>query len=361
MSRNIRQMLASAAFCIVLFWLLNRTLPTGADWHFTFYPATLSWLNGQPIYTPPAYGLFHAPWTVLFLTPLIWMGERSGEAALILITLCGIFTGWRYFSRGLKGYSRPLSLAFCLVNLHVFDLIFRGQVDVFCIFGLLILVVGLRRDRAGLVAAGWLMSIRPTEVILLLIFSLWWTYRRGYLWPALRLTLIGVLISLVVFGPLWPINYYVTMRFIHPPMTAWLVTLWRMAETLHLSPLLPPLIAGIVALTSLWIVGRYRPNLQTTTAILVAGSLIAMPYVLSYHYVALLIVAVPLLLAWRLWLALPLYLLTLTPVLRLPLGLDFAWIDIGLPVAIWLLLIYRVLSARRAEMPQETIKPALQT
>lgn len=360
MGRRAGQIILFSLICLLLFGLLNHFLPTGADWHFTFYPATKAWLGGQPIYSAPAYGLFHAPWTVLWLTPLVWLGERAGEAALVLITILGIIAGWRYFARPLVGLARPISLALCLVNLHIFDLIIRGQVDVLCIFGLVLLYIGLKRDHASLVAAGWLMSIRPTEVALLLIFSLWWVYKHGYLWPALRLTGVGIIASLLIFGPTWPIRYYIAIRFLNPPMTSWLTTLWHAADTLHLSILWPTLIALLVAVTTLWVVWRYRPDLQMATAFLVAGSLIAMPYVLSYHYVALLIVAIPLLLKWRIWLALPLYALTLTPLLRIPLGVEFSWVDMCLPLTIWSLLLYRIWSERRTNMAQETLKPVLQ-
>ena len=56
----------------------------------------------------------------------------------------------------------------------------------------------------------------------------------------------------------------------------------------------------------------------------------------------------------------PLYLLTLTPLLRLPFGLDFAWLDICLPLAIWLILLYHVMRQRSAPATQAALAPALQ-
>ena len=66
-----------------------------------------------------------------------------------------------------------------------------------------------------------------------------------------------------------------------------------------------------------------------------------MPYVLSYHYAVMLAVCLPVLLTWRLRLAIPLYLLMLTPLIRIY-NLDAAWVDIVLPLAMWLMLIWMI-------------------
>jgi hypothetical protein len=107
-----------------------------------------------------------------------------------------------------------------------------------------------------------------------------------------------------------------------------------------------------------WAIWRYRPDLRTAFAFLPAASLVVMPYVLSYHYLIVLVTAIPLLLAWRPALALPLYVLTLTPLLRLEFGREIAWIDIIFPVAIWALLLHKM-RGRGVQAADESTVPAV--
>jgi hypothetical protein len=328
---------------IIFFALHYKYFPVGADYHYSFRPAVVGWVEGQRMYAPPYHGAYNPPWIYLSMVPLSWLGYKGFLSALALLTFAVMIGAWQVFNRKLRGFMRPLSLAICIMNLHVFDLFFRGQVDGYILFGVLLLYLGVRRPNPDWVGAGWVFAItRPTGNILLILYTVWLTYRQGYLLRALVIPGVVFAASLILFDPGWIERYFVMLREAPPFVVPWYTTLWRVAEYLHLSPLIASMLALATVVTSVWVVWRKRPDLHSAFAFLLTGSLLIAPYALSYHYVVMIFVAVPLLLLWRASLALPIYLLTLTPMLRAVFGIEISWIDIGLPITIWLLLLYRL-------------------
>lgn len=353
MTAKATRSLFFALLGIILFAMHYLYVPLGADYFYTFSPAAVAWQNGTPVFSPPYFGFFNAPWLLFALVPLQWLTLKGAEAGLTLITLAGIVSGWRLFARGYSGYAQAISLAIALANLHTFDLLQRGQIDVFVLFSVMMIYVGLKRNNPYWIGAGWLMSgVRPTSICLLLIFSAWVAYRRGYLLRALIIPAAGLIASLLIFDPGWIGRWYTMLTFNAPPQPGpWLVTWWHAASFLGLSPAVPALITIVLLAITVYVQLRCNPDLRTTAAFLIAASLCVVPYALSYHYIVLLVVCVPLVLNERLWLALPLFLLTLTPVLRFYFGTESSWIDIVFPLVLWLLLIWKIAIADRADVP----------
>jgi hypothetical protein len=353
LSRTVSLFGLSLLGLVFFAWHL-RTAQIGVDWHNSFYPFTVTWWQGQAVYAPPYYGVFNPPWLALLLTPMMWMGEKGGQAALALLTVAGTFGAWRLFSRGYSGMVLPVSLAIALCNLHMFDLLYRGQLDVFVLIGIMFLYVALLRKNALWFAVGVLLQMRPTGNVLLLLYAAWVAYRDGYLWRALALVIGGGVASLVVFGPDWPLRYYQTIRFDAPPQPGpWLVTLWTTARYLGIPEIWANVAAALVVTTTGFVIWRYRPSLRVVFALLPAASLLIVPYALSYHYLVMLVTAPILLMHWHRWLAVPIYLLTLTALLRLTYGLEIAWVDISLPLFIWSLLIVNIVRESREAVEPE--------
>jgi hypothetical protein len=342
---------------VVFFALHFLYFPTGVDYYFTFKPAFDAWMSGQPVFSPPYHGTSNAPWLLLFMIPLEWLTSKGAETALALLDISVIIAGWRLFSRNLfvwrrTHYAALFSLLFCLVNLHLFDLIFRVQIDVFILCSVMLLFVGIEHHNPYWIGVGWLMAgIRPTSFYLLLPFSLWMAYQHRIALRAVIVALVGFGASLLIFDPGWVGRWWTVIHVDPTQPGPWMVSLWHAAAMLQISPLVADGIAALVLIVTGWCLWRFRPNLRTTFALLVTASLVTTPYALSYHYSVLLVVFIPLLIAWRNWLMIPLYALTLTPLLRVPLGLDYAWLDILLPMLAWALILWKMCQSSPTQPP----------
>ncbi len=339
---------------IGIFYIFLFRFPEGIDFQNSFHPAASRWLEGWRPYTSPYdFPFYNAPWLLFMLTLLQGMGAKGASAGMVLISIAGMIAAARMFLQkekpGVQRFSRfvaPLTLAVCLFNLHTFDLVFRSQVDVFVLLGVVLLYQGLRRQQPDMLGWGWILAaIRPTSVSLVLIYAVVVSLRGGYFWRSLRYPLLVFIISLFVFGIDWVWRYIVMIKTVGtPPPFIWITTLWHAAEVLQVSLIFPILIAAIVLILTIITVWRFSRamSLHFIFAFLTVASLIIAPYALSYHYSVLMVIFVPLLLSWNVWLFIPIYLLTLTPILRLPFGAGYAWIDMVLPIAIWLFMLARL-------------------
>lgn len=329
-----------ALFAVVLF-----VFPRGVDYYQTFEPSVASWQAGVPVFSlPPQYGFYNAPWLLPLLAGLQLLTPKGAEAALCLLTIAILISCWRRFIGEGVRLAGPLTLAMCIFNLHMFDLMLRGQIDAFVLLGVLLMYLGVRRDEPLVVGAGWVFSvIRPTSVSLIGLYTIWIMVQRRQLLKALVVPVGVGIVSLVVFDPGWIGRWIATMRAVGTPQPeTWIVTLWKAAQQLGISQVWPVLISGAVLAITGGVLWRYRPDTRVTFGFLATASLIVAPYALSYHYSVLMALFVPILVCWRFPLAVPLYVCTLMPVLRVSLGANSAWLDIVLPVIAWLLLIVMI-------------------
>lgn len=314
--------------------------PSGVDYHFTYYPQLEFWQRGIQPYTV-THNFYNPPWTLFFLYPLIFLGEKGGQASLALFSVAVLVRGWREFAVDLGGYTRIWLLAVCLFNLHTFDLFFRGQLDAIALLGVIFVSQGLARNNPTLLGWGWVAaSMKPTSILILLLYSLLRVCGSPPLRKAILFPLITGIVSFVIFGWDWPLRWYQTISAV-PPQEAWLTTLWRAADYLHISSLWPTLLAVLILGITVWMLrDHWHDPTRRVIGFLTVTSVLITPYALSYHYSVLMVVFVPPLLVYNRWLLLPIFLLTLLPIVRVFYGVETAWIDIALPMVIWGCYVY---------------------
>lgn len=334
---------------VIILWLAfavqYRWGPEGVDYKYYFHSASMRWVHGEDVYAAP---YFNPPWMLYIVTPLIeLMGYWEAQAAIIMITVAALIRAWYKFTPVYDSYAAPLGLAFILLNLHLFDLFLRIQIDGFILLGILLIYSGLEYYKPYRLGLGWVLAFfRPTSIILLLPYALWLAYRQRILWRSMILPMAIFASSFIFFGQNWMQSAYAQFlgadRERAPQdFTVWHTTLWRIAQYYNLTPFIPLAITLVFLIITLMALRRSL-EMNFAFAFLSAASLIVTPYALSYHYSILLALFIPPLLCWRLWLFLPLYLLTLTPIVRVFWGPESAWIDIVFPLTVWSIFLYRI-------------------
>lgn len=325
---------------LVFFGFHLHYWPLGVDYHDSFYPVTELWKSGIQPYKND-FLFFNSPWLILFITPLTWLTQKGGQAALALITITTLIRGWKQAALGLKGYARPWSIAICLFNLHIFDLLWRGQIDAITLLGVLLAWDAIQQKNPYLLGIGWtIASVKPTSVLLFLLYTVYLAYTQKYLLRALVIPILTFLTSLPLFELDWPLR--LLNRISETEMQqAWMTTWWRAGSYLEISAVWSSLIALLILLITLWILYKHSLKPDTITiGFLIVTSILIAPYALSYHYSVLMVIFLPPLLQKNILLIIPLYLLTYLPLVRLRYGPDVAWIDIVFPLVVWLCYVY---------------------
>lgn len=357
-------------------WLAGRTWPDGADYHYHFYPAARLWLEGGThLYDEGmlAAGVWinHPPWTV-WLSALFAMWPYDlGRGWLFIISVASLAFAALTFGHG---KSKPWALAFALFNLHTFDLLFRGQLDAFSVLGATLGWLALRRTQPWLMAGAFIaLMIKPPNTIPVAFFFLWaacrtWTLRQVAI--SLAPPTAMALLTLIIF-PGWPGRWLAHMSSSPPPLQTWLTTTSHMQDQLGLPSWLPFLIAVCVVAIAVvaWREAGKKPDQVRTLdrmLIVLASTFLITPYALSYHYVVLTAVALPVVLSRHTGAGVVLYLLTFLPVLRVWVGAEYAWVDLLFAAAVFGGVIMRAFACMpSAHAPQFgplllNLQPALQ-
>lgn len=314
--------------------MFAKLWPTGADWFYVFYPTTRAWLAGEThLYDAGAsQGFYLMPWGVFVLAPLAAMGLRWGQAVLSVITLGVLLLAvWASDAK-----AKPWVALLAVANLHAFDVLIRGNVDALPLLGLALGWLGLQKRRPLLLGAGfWLLAIKPVNIILPALVLLWGIRQWKRVEIAQVLLPLGATfaLSFAIFGLDWPVRY-VAMARANPPLVYLQTSLWRAIEAVGLPRLVAYLVAIPACILALWQLWRRGATLPVL-ALAITTNLLFTPYALGSHYV-LLAISFVILTSWH-KLTMLTWLLTLTPLLRLQFGFDAAWVDIGYPLALWLL------------------------
>ncbi|MFP4322068.1 MAG: hypothetical protein ACLFTK_06415 [Anaerolineales bacterium] len=328
-----------------LFGVLLFGLPPGTDYYFSFYPAASNWLETGALYEVNHH---NPPWSLFILVLLRQMTFAGGQAALLLVTFVAILRIWYDFLPADAGIAGPLSLALSLFNLYVVDLLIRVQIDGLILVGLLFMLLALRHNQPELLGIGWLLAVlRPTSHYLFGLYSIWLAYRRGYLWRALWLPASMFGLSLLIFGN-WPLLLYEQLTT-RSPTSVWRTSWLRIAEYLNISFLWAIAMMILFGLASWWVWVRYAAMVdeRTRVAFLLAASLMTTPYAQSYHYSIIFPIFLTVLLPWRMWLALPLLLTsTFLVLVRVPFGAGVAWVDMSMPLIVWMALVFKLYTAQ---------------
>jgi hypothetical protein len=334
------------AVASVLFYAF---LPVGVDFYYQFWPIPRRWLlEGQPLYTSRA-GFYNPPWTVLLLLPFSLLPIQWGMVALTFFSLGVLLWTVRVFS-----VTRTVSLLLVLAavcNLHTFDLLVRGQIDAFVLLGVALGFWAVEKHKPWrLSMALVLLTVKPVNVALPALVILWpilrWTARD--LVKVATLPLLAFISSFPLFGWDWPARWWASYQAF-PPRQAWVSTLWRALESLHL-PLWPGAVLSLFALGFLvWIARRVGSNRQSV-ATAQATNLAITPYSLSYHYVLIMGISLPEISATSRVAVLALWILTFLPLARVWIPATYWWLDILFPIAAWVTLVASSVWSR-ADLP----------
>jgi Glycosyltransferase family 87 len=321
------------------YFLLND----GVDYHFTFYPSTRLWLEGRtPLYDELTKGLYNPPWLIWLITPFTLLPYQFGLSLLRAISLTIIVYAIMRMTEHVKGYPRLLALAFGIFNLHMLDLIDRGQIDAFTILGVLLALQSKNWATTGV--AYLLLATKPPNTIPLIIFFFWLTWRKQGFIEAIKGLIIPLIItafSLLVHG-LWLVRWIESYRNT-PPQDAWKVSIWRAAEVLELPVIVPVVFVVVVLAVAAWL-WRYARTPEAQVILIIATTYMVTIYALSYHFCIIFALVFPVLVAWRWWVGGLLYLLTFLPLVRLYIGVQHAYIDmlfvtaVFIATAVWLIV-----------------------
>lgn len=317
-----------AVFAMVYF-----LLPVGVDFYYQFWRIPREWLlEGQKLYNTTYTGLYNPPWTVLLLLPFSLLPIRWGMAALTLFSIAVVLWTVRVFSPPqVRGPLLPI-LALC--NLYTFDLLQRGQIDGFALLGLSLAFWATSRQRPWLLSLALvLLSVKPINFLLPALVVLWPVHRWAPrdLTKVLALPLLVLASSFLLFGWDWPVWWWASYQAV-PPQEAWMSGLWRAQHALGL-PLWIAVILSILAVAYFaWKAKQTGPGRRLVAVAQIVNLLIT-PYALAYHYVAILAVSLPEIMARSRAAALVLWSLTFLPLLRL--WLPPAWwsLDALFPLA----------------------------
>jgi hypothetical protein len=343
-----------AVMFIIIFILAGIYWPVGPDYYFTGRPVAEAFFQGRSkIYDATSRTFYYAPWSIFLFYPGIFLPIQFGQAILNLIAAAGMVFTAIIINPKDKTNLTGIVLAIC--TLHTFDVLIRSNID-----GLLTLAIGLgwlaiqKRRPALLGASFWLLSIKPVNVILAGLAFLWmirhWS-RRELLIAILPLALT-VLLSFPIFGFDWPLRYIENMNAL-PPYIYLQTSLWRSLALLQIPEAIAKGISLLILLAfAVWIFKTPQITPEFF-ALLLAANLTFSTYTLGSHYVILIPAFV--ILTARDPRACLLWLLTLTPLLRLIFGFDITPLDIVYPVAMLLWLVYVFFKDRPAVL---TTSPA---
>ena len=319
----------------IFFLLMINFWPLGSD-YVVYHTMASRFLHGETrLYdTPDQY--YYAPWGMLIFAPLSLLPWQWGETLLNFTSIAVVAWSVKVFSGENNGVV-PTVLA--LINLQMFDLMVRGQVDAIVLLGVVLAWLAIRDRRPWLLSvAFWLMSIKPTNVILPLLVVIWGTRK----WPlydwlrAISLPGISLGLSFLIIGFDWPLRWLDHVQR-YPPPSSMISSVWRGAAV-NSVPIWPLwLLVLPVGGWWIWRVAKYGVNITNFVFTMSLWMAIS-PYTLGYHYVML---APALALVYHKWRtgAIGAYLLMFTPILRFFWGgRNVTWLDAFYPILLTIVL-----------------------
>jgi hypothetical protein len=361
--------IAALGALAALTWLAATYIPLGVDWFLHFQPDTTLWLSGGTrLYDEETTGFYHPPWGIWFLVPYVLIPNPYGLALLRITSLLMLAACAWVFTR--PGRQRLWGIVLAIVNLHTWDLIYRGQITALDALGAAFGWVAVRKTNPWLLGVGYvLLSISPPNTIPFALVLLWHTWRwwkRRDFWYSLVIPALVGAVSFIMF-PRWPwrwVDNVVSRPPSEAPGAPWFTSIWWAARRLDLSIVFPWAIVVITAGITLWAwrrvnanqAGRSDPDhLLAYLMLFTTAFFVVTPWALSYRYVLLYAMVVPWLVGWRLDVVLGIHLLTLLPVARVYIGYENSWIDVAYPIAIFAATVLHL-----AVFPERTFPAASQ-
>jgi Glycosyltransferase family 87 len=319
----------------------------GVDYYFTYYSITQNWLGGRSIlFDEMSRGLFNPPWLIWLTTPFVLLPYQFGLSVLRAVTMVVLVYGIMTLTEQIKGYPRLLALAFGIFNFHILDLIVRGQIDAFAVLGA---VLGLRsKNWVTMGLAITLLAVKPPNTIPLIIYFLIITRRESGLVESLKSLIIpaGVFLLSIFMHGFWFLRWLDNYKSLEP-FDTWKVTIWRAAEVLKLPVFVPILFVLIVLAVAFWL-WRFARTKEAQVALIISTTFMVTIYALSYHYILIFAIIFPLLVSWRWWIGVLLYLLTFLPLVRLYTGANHSYIDLLFVTAVFISTAFWLVKAKPA-------------
>ncbi len=337
-------LLYSLVFGLVL--LISPLYGTGADYVYAYRAEVNLWLQGGQLYALQGPLFHNPPWLAWLLLPFVMLPTYSGLALLKAISFVVLVYALDSRTQGLPGYTRLFTIVLGLINLIVFDLMNRGQIDVLALSGaLLCLLPGRSPIIKG---AGYLLlTLKPPNTLPLALYffmlevrnTSWLIAFKGLILPAGALV-----ISFVLHG--WWIGQLWVFLQTSPPYDTWRTTIWRATEMLQLNWVWPVVfsLAVIIGSFRLW---RYARSTAEQMALIITSTFMITPYALSYHYIFILVFVFYLIIEWKMWVGIGLYSLTFLPVIRVLTGPEHSYIDLIFVIATYISLAIRLLESNR--------------
>lgn len=327
---------------IGLGWLVSGAPGSGTDYYFTFRPTALHWLDGSTrLFDAVSTGFYDPPWTIVPISLFAVLPYQIGLVLLLAVSL--LIIGGAVFVFSSANQARPIALAFALFNLHMFDLLFRGQLSSFEVAGIALSWVAYRKKNPWLMGLAYFtLMLIPPNTIPIAVYMVWIT-RRDWsrkAWATSFIIPIGVVLASLIFFGWWPSRWLANNGAV-PQQIFFLTTIWRMAGQLGLPIIIPiGITAGAIALAVwAWRRAGSRGGQESDLArlmLLIAVTLMITPYSLGYRLVPLLACVMPYLARWRRDVLIGLYALTFLPLARIFVGRDNSWIDILFVAAVFL-------------------------
>ncbi|MEK7217172.1 MAG: glycosyltransferase 87 family protein, partial [Chloroflexota bacterium] len=283
----------------LLFWMPSL----GEDWHYTFYPATTTYLaGGTRLFDTGAQGWFNPPWLLPVLVPFALLGETGGMGAWRVLGLGIVATAailWR--PRHTSPAGALVGLAGVTASLSIWDAITTGNMDLVVLAGLSMLyLAGRRAGRLGalLAGVGLLLALIKPQVGLLPALMLLWQHRGHFrlVWEGVAAVVaLGLLVGAAVAGPDWPLRWLA----LTPPQESYAI------HNISLPARFPgpgwTRVAAQVAAALVVLRGLERLRGQAAVAASVAGSFFVVPYISTPSIALVMICAWPRLLESSRW------------------------------------------------------------
>jgi hypothetical protein len=332
-------------FCLT--FVISLQIPAAADYWYAFEPSVQRLLTGANLYDSSRADLFYPPWLIWALAPGGYLPDMADLALLRAVSVCIIVYALVYVvgQLRLEGYRRLWAFALSLLNFHQVDLLLRGQIDA---LGLLGVILVLQRRHWLLTGAGYvLMSTKPPNLAILALILLWLESRETGWRESLKSLLVpfGVFILSLFLHGFWFLTLISNLQT-NTPYEEWRTTIWRALAVLGIPGwlVLMVCIGFVVGGGLLW---RYARSKIEQVALALSLIFVVTFYAVSYHYIALLVFIIPVLLRYNWWAAFGLYALTYLPILRLFVGISNSWLDWFFPVAGFGLLAFVLLKRKR--------------
>lgn len=177
------------------FWISMMVLPAGYDLPYYLLPA----LRGENVDYPYPY------WSFWFLLPLLWLPFKLNYILLVSILITALIVTRRW----LQPSPWLLFLSFPFVWV-----LWYGQFETFVSMGTVLAWMALGWRQPHWIGVGFaLMSIKPNIGFVPALAILWWLPNWRTRFTAAMIPGTIILISLVVFGPLWPLEWLNKLPF----------------------------------------------------------------------------------------------------------------------------------------------------